>query len=122
MVIFRDREYRCPVELTISLIGGKWKAILLWELSKETIRFNEITRRFPEATRKMLCQQLREMEQDGLILRTKYAQIPPKVEYSLTDLGKSFMPVIFSMNQWGMNYVSESNTSEADEYSVRKSV
>ena len=110
MVIFRDREYRCPVELTISLIGGKWKAILLWELSKETIRFNEITRRFPEATRKMLSQQLREMEQDGLILRTKYAQIPPKVEYSLTDLGKSFMPVIFSMNQWGMNYVSESNT------------
>jgi DNA-binding HxlR family transcriptional regulator len=58
----------------------------------------------------MLSQQLREMEQDGLILRTKYAQIPPKVEYSLTDLGKSFMPVIFSMNQWGMNYVSESNT------------
>lgn len=101
MIIFREKEYRCPVELTIELIGGKWKAVLLWELSEITLRFNELTRLFPNATRKMLTQQLKEMERDGLVLRKEYIQIPPKVEYSLTDFGRTFMPILMSMNQWG---------------------
>jgi len=107
MVIFREKKYRCPVELTIDLIGGKWKAVLLWELSDTTLRFNELTRLFPNATRKMLTQQLKEMERDGLVLRKEYIQIPPKVEYSLTDFGRSFMPVLLSMNQWGKDYLAE---------------
>jgi DNA-binding HxlR family transcriptional regulator len=107
MITFREKEYRCPVELTINLIGGKWKAVLLWELSEKTLRFNELVRLFPNATRKMLTQQLKEMERDGLILRNEYNQIPPKVEYSLTEFGRSFMPVLFSMNQWGKDYLAE---------------
>ncbi len=107
MITYRDKAYRCPVELTISLIGGKWKALLLWELSNKTLRFNELIRLFPDTTRKMLTQQLKEMERDGLILRQEYNQVPPKVEYSLTTFGKSFMPVLFSMNQWGMDYMAE---------------
>ena len=109
MIIFRDKEYRCPVELTINLIGGKWKAVLLWELFEKTLRFNELTRLFPNATRKMVTQQLKEMERDGLVFRKEYIQIPPKVEYSLTDFGKTFMPILQSMNQWGEDYLSENN-------------
>lgn len=107
MYNFRDKAYSCPVELTIDLIGGKWKAVLLWELSEKTLRFNELNRLFPSATRKMLTQQLKEMERDGLIYRKEYPQIPPKVEYSLTDFGRSFMPVLFSMNEWGKGYMAE---------------
>lgn len=107
MILYRDKEYRCPVELTINLIGGKWKAVLLWELSEKTLRFNELTRLFPNATRKMLTQQLKEMERDGLVLRKEYHQIPPKVEYSLTDFGRTFMPILMSMNQWGIDYLDE---------------
>lgn len=107
MITYRGIEYRCPVELTISLLSGKWKAVLLWELSERTIRFNELTRLFPEVTRKMLTQQLKEMERDGLVHRQEYNQIPPKVEYSLTEFGRSFMPVIRSMNQWGIDYLTE---------------
>ncbi len=107
MITFHEKTYRCPVELTINLLGGKWKAVLLWELSGRTLRFNELTRLFPDATRKMLTQQLRQMERDGLILRNEYLQIPPKVEYSLTDFGRSFMPVLLSMNQWGEAYLAK---------------
>jgi DNA-binding HxlR family transcriptional regulator len=110
MIIFKDREYKCAVELTINLIGGKYKALLLWELSESTKRFNELRKRFPEVTQKMLTQQLRDLENDGLILRHVYPQVPPKVEYSLTDFGKSLMPVIHSMNQWGNNYI-KNNTN-----------
>ena len=109
MITFRDKEYRCPVELTINLVGGKWKSVLIWELSEKTLRFNELTRLFPNATRKMLTQQLKELEHDGLVLRKKYSQMPPKVEYSLTDFGRTFMPILLSMNQWGKEYLAEND-------------
>lgn len=109
MIKFKDKEYKCAVELTISLIGSKYKAILIWELSESTKRFNELRKRFPEVTQKMLTQQLRDLENDGLILRQVYPQVPPKVEYSLTEFGKSLMPVIQAMNQWGYDYF-RSNT------------
>lgn len=112
MINFREKTYRCPVELTIDLLGGKWKAVLLWELSEKTLRFNELTRLFPNATRKMLTQQLKEMERDGLVNRKEYYQVPPKVEYSLTDFGKTFMPVLFSMNQWGEDYIAKTQKQE----------
>ena len=84
----------CPVESTIELIGGKYKALILWHLSEKTLRFSELKKSVSGATAKMLTQQLRELEAEGLIHREIFPVIPPKVEYSLTDLGKSLLPVL----------------------------
>ena len=81
-------KINCPVEATIKLIGGKYKAVILWHLMNQTLRYNEIHKRVSNATDKMLTQQLREMERDGLIHRKVYPVVPPKTEYSLTDFGK----------------------------------
>ena len=91
----------CPVSATIRLIGGKYKALLLWHLTGQTLRFNQLHRLVPEATPKMLTQQLRELELDGLIRRTVYPVVPPRVEYSLTPLGESLFPILEAMYQWG---------------------
>jgi Predicted transcriptional regulators len=99
-------NYNCPVEATIDLIGGKYKSVILWHLVNGPLRYNEISKLVPRATPKMITQQLRELESDGLILRTVYPVIPPKVEYSLTDFGKSIIPVLDSMCKWGANYLS----------------
>ena len=105
MVTFRDRTYNCPMEMTIDLIGGKWKALLLWNLSVRTLRFGELQRQFPQLTQKMLTQQLRELVRDGLINRKSYDEMPPRVEYSLTEFGSTIMPVLKAMNQWGTGYL-----------------
>lgn len=94
-----------PVEVTLELIGGKWKPLIVWRLTDKTMRFNELKRSLPNVTQKVLTQQLREMESHGLIHRKVYAQVPPKVEYSLTELGKSLMPLLEIMCQWGTNYI-----------------
>lgn len=91
----------CPVAATLQLIGGKYKALLLWHLSGKVLRFNELRRLVPEATPKMLTQQLRELERDGLIARRVYPVVPPKVEYSLTELGASLFPILQAMYAWG---------------------
>ena len=91
----------CPVAATLQLIGGKYKALLLWHLSGKVLRFNELRRLVPEATAKMLTQQLRELERDGLITRTVYPVVPPKVEYALTELGQSLFPILQAMYAWG---------------------
>lgn len=96
---------RCPVGATLELIGGKYKALILWQLSEDTLRFSKLHKGIPQATAKMLTQQLRELEEQGLISRTVYAVVPPKVEYSLTDLGKSLMPVLIAMRDWGADYL-----------------
>lgn len=96
---------RCPVEATLELIGGKYKALILWHLSEKTLRFSELKKEIPSATAKMLTQQLRELELQKLVHREVYPVIPPKVEYSLTDLGKSLMPVLVAMRDWGANYL-----------------
>lgn len=93
----------CPVSLTISLIGGKYKSLILWHLTSETKRFSQLRKLVPEATAKMLTQQLRELEADGLIDRTVYPVVPPKVEYSLTQEGKSLFPILSAMYDWGSN-------------------
>src|ERR1700760_1010120 len=84
----------CAVEATISLIDGKWKCVVLFHLLNGTMRFNEIRRQVPDAPPRMLTTQLRELEQDGLIERKVYAQVPPKVEYSLSPLGRSLQPIL----------------------------
>lgn len=101
-------NYNCPVEATIGLIGGKYKAVILWHLIDTTLRYNEIDKLIPRVTPKMLTQQLRELEADGLIIRTVYPVVPPKVEYSLSKFGQSIVPVLDSMCSWGADYL-ESN-------------
>ena len=95
----------CPVEATLELIGGKYKALILWHLSAKTMRFSELKTHLSGATPKMLTQQLRELESNQLIHREVYPVIPPKVEYSLTSLGRSLMPVLVAMRDWGINYL-----------------
>ena len=95
----------CPVQTTLELIGGKYKALILWHLSEGKLRFSELRKAINSATPKMLTQQLRELEAQQLIHREVYPVIPPKVEYSLTDLGKSLMPVLISMRNWGAAYL-----------------
>ena len=100
----RRRSIKCPAEATLSVIGGRWKVPLLYHLFKGTKRFSELQRAISGITQKMLTQQLREMERDGLVHREVYATVPPKVEYSLTPLGMSLKPVIDAMCDWGMSY------------------
>ena len=92
----------CPAETTLRVIGGRWKLIILWHLFQGVRRFSELQRGINGVTQKMLTQQLREMERDGVIQRKVYPQVPPKVEYSLTSLGKSLEPVLDAMCQWGL--------------------
>ncbi|NLT38994.1 MAG: helix-turn-helix transcriptional regulator [Clostridiales bacterium] len=98
-------EYNCPVDTTLNMIGGKYKALILWHLTDSTLRFGELRRLIPQATPKMLTQQLRELEDSDLVIRTVYPVVPPKVEYSLTDLGRSIKPILMTMYAWGADYL-----------------
>lgn len=92
----------CAVEAAISLIDGKWKCVLLFHLFEQgTLRFNELRRRVPGVTQRMLTNQLRELEADGLVHRRVYAEVPPKVEYSLTELGRGLEPILLALKDWG---------------------
>lgn len=102
-----NTDYNCPVEATIDLIGGKYKAIILWHLMNKTLRYSELHRLVPRATDKMLAQQLRELENDGLISRRVYPVVPPKTEYSLTDFGRTLVPILDAMCNWGADYLDE---------------
>lgn len=102
----RETEGKCPTEAALAVIGGRWKVPILWNLIQGTLRFGELSRTLPSATQKMLTQQLRELERDGLVHRKVYAEIPPKVEYSLTPLGRSLEPVLASLTQWGAAYLA----------------
>lgn len=94
----------CPVEATLDLIGGKWKGIVLFHLMQGTKRFNELRRLVPDITQRMLTLQLRQLEKDGLIKRKIYKQIPPKVEYFLSDLGQTLIPILQQLEQWGIEH------------------
>lgn len=95
----------CPVEATLALIGGKWKGVVLYHLVEGTLRFGEIRRRIPNVTQRMLTNQLRELESDGLIARRVYPQVPPRVEYSLTARGLTLKPVILALKAWGDDHL-----------------
>jgi DNA-binding HxlR family transcriptional regulator len=93
------------VELALQVIGGKWKPLILYHLSRNgTSRFGELRKTMPNITQKMLTQQLRELEQDGLVHRLVYPQVPPKVEYSLSDFGMSVLPILERLSEWGRSY------------------
>lgn len=104
-------SYNCPVEATIDLIGGKYKSVILWHLMGKTLRYSKLHKLVPKATDKMLAQQLRELENDGLINRKVYPVVPPKTEYSLTDFGKTLAPILDAMCDWGTVYLDEVNIS-----------
>lgn len=105
----KTKVYSCPVEVTIGVIGGKWKSVILYHLiSQPVIRFGEFKRILPNVTPQMLTNQLRELESDGVIHREVYQQVPPKVEYSLTKFGKTLVPIVESMTNWGMKYAKSS--------------
>ena len=99
------KKYYCSMELTLQIIGGKWKPIIINHLGEQgTLRFSELKRTMPNITQKMLTQQLRELETDGIVYRKVYPQVPPKVEYSLSEEGNSVLPILEQMCQWGKKY------------------
>ncbi|CAH0313882.1 putative HTH-type transcriptional regulator YybR [Peribacillus sp. Bi96] len=97
----------CPVAITVDVIGGKWKGIILYNLISGPKRFNELGKLMPYTTKRMLTLQLRELEQDGIVYREIYREIPPKVEYSLTAFGETLKPIIYLMRDWGDRYENE---------------
>ncbi|MBQ6636777.1 MAG: helix-turn-helix transcriptional regulator [Lachnospiraceae bacterium] len=104
-----EKKFNCPVEATISQIGGKYKAVILYHLlNNELLRFNEIQKQMPQATAKMLSRQLRELETDGLVHREVYPVVPPRTEYSLTERGKTLAPIINEIYDWGRAYMDGS--------------
>ncbi len=99
------KNYHCPVEAALDVIGGKWKPLILWALGDETLRFNELQKKLFNVNTKMLTKQLRELEEDGVIIRTVYPQVPPRVEYSITDFGKTLIPILEALSAWGADYL-----------------
>ncbi len=107
LFVYREKTYKCGIDVTLAVVGGKWKASILWHLAQETMRFSALQRQFSDTTRKMLTQQLRELEADGLVHRKVYPQVPPKVEYSLTEKGRSIYPILERMCDWGRGYLQD---------------
>ena len=97
-------QYICGVAVSLEIIGGKWKGVILWHLCHKTLRFSQLRRRLQGVTQKMLTQQLRELERDKLVNRKVYAEVPPRVEYSLTELGRTLEPTLRQLCEWGKQY------------------
>lgn len=109
---YNGTTYKCSIALALSIIGGKWKPLILWHLKNKTLRFSELKRTLAPVTQKMLTQQLRELESDGLVHRHIYTQIPPKVEYSLTEEGRTVLPILEMISKWGADYCHLDNTKK----------
>ncbi|MBO2011247.1 helix-turn-helix transcriptional regulator [Siccationidurans soli] len=99
-----SRRYYCQVELAMDLLGGKWKGVILWYLQGDTLRFTELRKRIVTISEKMLIRELRELEKAGLITRKVYPEVPPKVEYSLSDFGQTLAPLLSAVSDFGMSY------------------
>jgi len=96
---------RCPVSFTLSIIGGRWKAAIIWKLSEGPLRFGQLRTAVGKVSDRMLAKQLGEMQEDGLVMRRAYAEVPPRVEYALTEKGKSLEPVLQSVLKWGLEHM-----------------
>ncbi|MGL5311865.1 MAG: winged helix-turn-helix transcriptional regulator [Peptostreptococcaceae bacterium] len=114
------KEYSCPFDVLVNLISGKWKMIILWHLNKDGFkRFGELQKIAHDASSKVLSTQLRQLEKDGLIFRKVYPEIPPRVEYHITDLGRSLWPVLLSMQKWSIDFLKEKNIP-VEEYILKE--
>lgn len=100
-----SKHFQCSMEAALAIIGGKWKLVILWHLFEGKKRFGELRRLIPRATQKMMTQQLRQLEEDGVVHREVYKQAPPKTEYSLTELGASLAPVLQCLDGWGKDHM-----------------
>jgi DNA-binding HxlR family transcriptional regulator len=103
VVKLHGKTYHCALDITMDYIGGKWKTIVLWYLRNRTMRFGELKKQIPDITEKMLSLQLKDLEKDGLVKREVYAEVPLRVEYSLTDFGKTLVPALEAIAKWGRN-------------------
>ena len=112
-------DFGCPVEAALEVIGGKWKGVILYHLLQDKKRFNELRKLMPKVTQRMLTKQLRDLESDQVITRTVYPEVPPKVEYEITDFGKSLGPVVMLLQQWGTDYLE--SITEIRTNAIRKS-
>ena len=101
VVKMNGKEYHCAMDITMDYIGGKWKTVVLWYLIGKTLRFGELKKLIPDITEKMLSIQLKNLEEDGLIKRKAYAEVPLRVEYSLTEFGQTLVPVLNLIAKWG---------------------
>ncbi len=108
-------EIFCPVHLTVGVFAGKWKLPILWHLRTGIKRFGELSRAIPAITQSMLSIQLKELEEDGIISRTLFPEVPPRVEYSLSAIGKSLIPLIVSIEKWGIEYGKKNKGSKPGE-------
>jgi DNA-binding HxlR family transcriptional regulator len=109
----RGKDYHCALEYAVDIIGGKWKPrIILFLGDNKTIRFGELERLLPETTRKVLVEQLKELEHDDVIMRTAYPQVPPKVEYSLTKQGEKLLPIMHTLRAWGNDHICSLNQKD----------
>lgn len=117
-----SKRYGCPVEVTLDVIGGKWKPLILFYLLQETRRFGELRRLMPDVTQRMLTKHLRELEVAGVVHREVYREVPPKVEYSLTDLGRTLEPVLNMMLEWGQRYLGEPEETSDERAPSREAV
>jgi len=104
-----NRAYSCPIEATLDVIGGRWKGVILFRLLDGKKRFGELKRLLPDVTQRMLTLQLRELESDGIVERTVYREVPPKVEYALTEFGRSLEPILLLLCDWGKRYDNETS-------------
>lgn len=110
-----EKSYRCPVEATLDVIGGKWKPLILWMLKGGVMRFSALQKAIPGVNSKTLTKQLRELEQDGVVVRVMYPEIPPRVEYSITEFGETLIPIIQALCTWGAEYLGTECQAKDDE-------
>ena len=105
------KTFHCPVEAALDVIGGKWKPLILWALGDNVLRFGELQKSLPGVNTKMLTKQLRELEGDGVISRTVYPEVPPRVEYAITDFGRTLIPILDALCTWGAEYLGPDGDS-----------
>jgi DNA-binding HxlR family transcriptional regulator len=105
----------CPVRAVLDVIGGKWKVLILWQLTGGACRYSDLNRRIPDVSERMLVKQLSELVDDGLVARTQFPEVPPRVEYALTETGASLTPLLNQLAEWGLEHLDRKQESEARE-------
>ena len=104
----------CPTETALGIIGGKWKGMILWCISRKTMRFNELHRAIPDISQRMLTQQLRDLEANQIIVREVFAQVPPRVEYRLSGHGEALKPILDALENWSRDYLLKTQVKQSD--------